>query len=134
MDGSGSLVSAFVEAGTALKEGEISQPVETDYGYHILLGQSADNEETRAAYPNYVMNRHIDQWMEEAKVETTAAYDALDPKTFYDNLIELSKQWQAEKQAQAAAQASASPAAETESPAASQAPAESEQPAASPAA
>lgn len=125
VDGSGSLVSSFVQTGIALAEGEISQPVETDYGYHILLGQNPDNEETRAVYPNYAMNQLVDQWMADAKVETTAAYDALDPKAFYDNLIELSKQWQAEKEAEAAAQASASPAAETESPAASEAPVES---------
>ena len=127
VDGSGSLVSPFVQAGMALAEGELSQPVETDYGYHILLGQSADNEDTRAVYPNYAMNRRIDQWMAEAKVETTAAYDALDPKAFYYNMIQLAEQWQAEKEAEEAAQASASPAA-------SEAPAESEQPAASPAA
>lgn len=127
VDGSGSLVSPFVQAGMALAEGELSQPVETDYGYHILLGQSADNEDTRAVYPNYAMNRRIDQWMAEAKVETTAAYDALDPKAFYDNMLALAEQWQAEKEAEEAAQASASPAA-------SEAPAESEQPAASPSA
>ena len=125
VDGSGSLVSSFVQMGIALAEGEISQPVETDYGYHILLGQNPDNEETRAVYPNYAMNQLVNQWMADAKVETTAAYDALDPKAFYDNLIELSKQWQAEKEAEAAAQASASPTAGTESPAASEAPVES---------
>ena len=125
VDGSGSLVSSFVQTGIALAEGEISQPVETDYGYHILLGQNPDNEETRAVYPNYAMNQLVNQWMADAKVETTAAYDALDPKAFYDNLIELSKQWQAEKEAEAAAQASASPTAGTESPAASEAPVES---------
>lgn len=132
VDGSGSLVSPFVQTGMTLAEGELSQPVETDYGYHILLGQSADNEQTRAVYPNYAMNQRIDQWMEEAKVETTAAYDSLDPKAFYDNMIALADQWQAEKEAEAAA--SASPAAESATPAASEAPAESEQPAASPAA
>ena len=125
VDGSGSLVSSFVQMGIALAEGEISQPVETDYGYHILLGQNPDNEETRAVYPNYAMNQLVNQWMADAKVETTTAYDALDPKAFYDNLIELSKQWQAEKEAEAAAQASASPTAGTESPAASEAPVES---------
>ena len=127
VDGSGSLVTSFVQAGAALSEGEISQPVESSYGYHILLGQSADNADTRAVYPNYAMNQRIDQWMEEAKVETTAAYDALDPKAFYDKMVELANQWQAEKEAEEAAQASASPAA-------SEAPVESEQPAASPAA
>lgn len=125
VDGSGALVSSFVQAGIALGEGEISQPVESDYGYHILLGQSADNETTRAAYPDYAMNQRIDQWIADATVTTTDAYDALDPKAFYDKVIELAKQWQAEKEAEAAAQASASPAVESESPAASEAPAES---------
>ncbi|WP_297212601.1 peptidylprolyl isomerase [uncultured Flavonifractor sp.] len=129
IDGSGSLTASFVEAGVALGEGELSQPVETPYGYHILLGQSADNEDTRAVYPNYAMNQRIDQWMEQAQVETTAAYDALDPKTFYDKVMELAEQWAAEKQAEAEAEAqaeaSASPAAETDSPSASEAPAES---------
>ena len=101
VDGSSSLVAPFVQAGVALAEGELSQPVETDYGYHILLGQSADNEETRSLYPNYAMNRRIDQWMADAAVETTAAYDALDPKAFYDKLLELARQWQEEAQAEA---------------------------------
>lgn len=117
VDGSSSLVAPFVQAGVALAEGELSQPVETDYGYHILLGQSADNEETRSLYPNYAMNRRIDQWMADAAVETTAAYDALDPKAFYDKLLELARQWQEEAQAEASpapeesAQPSATPAA-----------------------
>ena len=98
VDGSSSLVAPFVQAGVALAEGELSQPVETDYGYHILLGQSADNAETRALYPNYAMNRRIDQWMAEAVVETTGAYEALDPKEFYDGMQELADQWQAEEQ------------------------------------
>ncbi len=129
IDGSGSLMTAFVEAGAALGERELSQPVETDYGYHILLGQSADNEDTRAVYPNYAMNQRIDQWMLDAQVETASAYDTLDPKAFYDKLMELAQQWaeekQAEAEAEAEAQASASPAAETESPAAGESPAES---------
>lgn len=125
IDGSGSLVSSFVQTGIALAEGEISQPVETDYGYHILLGQSADNEDTRAVYGNYAMNQRIDQWMVDAEVETTDAYDALDPKAFYDKMMELAQKWQEEKQAELEAQASATPAPETESPAASEAPVES---------
>ena len=101
VDGSSALVAPFAQAGAALAEGELSQPVETDYGYHILLGQSADNEETRSLYPNYAMNRRIDQWMADAEVETTAAYEALDPKAFYDGMMELARQWQEEAQAQA---------------------------------
>lgn len=107
VDGSGSLVAPFVQAGVALAEGELSQPVETDYGYHILLGQSADNEETRSLYPNYAMNRRIDQWMADAAVELTDVYETLDPKAFYDGMMALARQWQ--EQAQAEAEASPAP-------------------------
>ena len=126
VDGSGSLVTPFVQAGVALDDGELSEPVETDYGYHILLGQSADNEETRSLYPNYAMNRRIDQWMAEAAVETTQAYEDLDPRAFYDGMMELVRQWQEEQQAQ---EAQESPAQES-----SPAPEESAQPSATPAA
>ena len=116
VDGTSSLVSEFVTAGTALSVGEISQPVETSYGYHILLRQDADNEDTRSAYSAYAMNQLLDQWTAEAKVETTQAYDDLDPKKLYDFMKDMALQWQAEQAAEAAA--SASPAVETESPAA----------------
>ena len=117
LDGSSSLVSEFVTAGTALAVDEISAPVATDYGYHILLRQNADNEDTRAAYSNYAMNQMLDQWTADAKVETTDAYDKLDPKAFYDFMMNMVMEWQEQKQAEAEAQASESPAAETESPA-----------------
>ena len=129
VDGSGSLVTEFVTAGTELEVGQISQPVETDYGYHILLRQDADNEETRTAYTDYAMNQLLDQWTADAKVETTEAYDNLDPKAFYDFMINMVLEWQEEQQAEAEAAASASPSAETVSPAP-----ETESPAAEPSA
>ncbi len=117
VDGSGSLVPEFVSAGTALEVGQISQPVETDYGYHILMRQDADNEETRNVYPDYAMNQLMDQWTADAQVETTQAYDNLDPKAFYDFMMNMVLEWQEQKQAEAEAAASASPAPETETPA-----------------
>ena len=117
VDGTSSLVTEFVTAGTALAMDEISQPVETSYGYHILLRQDADNQETRDAYPSYAMNQLLEQWSAEAQVETTAAYDQLDPKGFYDFMRNMVLEWQQEQQAQAEAQASETPAPETETPA-----------------
>ena len=114
LDGSSALVKEFVTAGTGLDVDQISQPVETNYGYHILLRQNADNEETRNAYSNYAMNRLLDQWTADAKVKTTEAYDNLDPKPFYDHMIGMVKQWQEEQQAQA--EASASPEGNTAAP------------------
>lgn len=129
VDGTGSLVTEFVTAGTALEVGQISQPVETSYGYHILLRQDADNEETRTAYADYAMNQLLDQWTADAKVETTDAYKNLDPKSFYDFMMNMVLEWQEQQQAEAEAAASASPSAETESPAP-----ETESPAAEPSA
>lgn len=114
VDGTTSLVSEFVTAGAELEMDQISQPVETDYGYHILLRQSADNQDTRDAYPAYAMNQLLDQWTTEAQVETTQAFQALDPKGFYDYMMDMVEQWAQQKQAEAEAEASASPAAETE--------------------
>ena len=123
----GQMVTEFEEASLALAVGEISQPVETSYGYHIILRLDADNEETRGYYPGYALTQLNDQWVADAKVETTEVYDALDPKAFYDKMLELSQPWPEEKEAAAAA--TETPAAETETPAA-----ETETPAASPAA
>ena len=123
-DGSGALVSEFVEAANALAVGEISEPVETDYGYHILLRQDFTEEERQqmrddmaAVYPNYAMNQRNEEWIAQAAVETTAAYDELDPHAFYVNMSEKVQAWQEEREAELAAQATATPAPETGAPA-----------------
>ena len=112
-DGTGALVSEFVNAAKALAVGEISDPVETSYGYHILMREDFTDED-----PNYAMNQRNEEWIAEAVVETTPAYEALDPHAFYVNMAEMAQAWQAEKEAEQAAQATASPAAESETPAA----------------
>ena len=59
------------------------------------------------------MNQRNEEWIAEAVVETTPAYEALDPHAFYVNMAEMAQAWQAEREAEQAAQATASPAAET---------------------
>ena len=103
----GQMVAAFEEGAKALSVGQISDPVESEFGYHIILRQDAVNEQTISAYPNYRMNQLLTQWVEEAQVETTPKYDSLDVKGFYDQLQAVAE----ERRAQAeAAVASASPA------------------------
>lgn len=84
---SGQMVPEFEEGALALAVGEVSEPIETAYGYHIILRIPVDREQALAECgPEYKMGTLLDSWMEEAQVTTTKAYEDLDPKAFYDKL------------------------------------------------
>ena len=90
---SGQMVAPFEEASLALEPGAFSEPVETTYGYHLILRlemTDEDRQELREMVRPYQINLRMtelnERWMDEAVVETTQAYQALDPKAFYDKL------------------------------------------------
>lgn len=83
----GEMVPEFEEGVLALKEGEVGGPVQSDFGYHIILRIPVDREQARAECEGDAkLNQLTQQWVDEAQVETTEAYDALDPKDFYGKL------------------------------------------------
>ena len=114
--GPGEMVAEFEEGTAALAIDEIGAPVQSDYGYHIILRLDADNDEGRAKYLDVL----VDQWMDEAQVEQSEALQSLDLQAFYEGLGEL----RTALNEQAAAAQETAPI-ETTAPAESSAPAES---------
>lgn len=129
--GPGEMVDEFYEGTKALAEGEISQPIQSQYGYHIILRLSADNEAGYDKYAQVKMQDQIDQWMDEAQVERSETLESLDLQAFYDGLTTLRSDISAASQADSAPAETTAPetTAPVEStPAESQAPAETTAP------
>lgn len=83
----GEMVPEFEEGATALEIGEISDPIQTDYGYHIILRIPVDLEQAKWDYsPDSRLQEMLDQWVDEAEVTTTKAWDELDVKSFAEKL------------------------------------------------
>lgn len=88
----GQMVSEFENGAMALEVGQVSEPIETDYGYHIIL-RIQPNMDTVRGYctEDYKLNTLMQQWVDAAQVTTTKAYDELDPHDFYTRLQSVSQ-------------------------------------------
>lgn len=93
------LVDQFTSGGRALAVGEVSEPVESSYGYHILLRLEPDHESLHDQCVSDKMNELSDGWMEAAKVETTEDYDKLDAEASYTKLAQVRSDIQTAMQA-----------------------------------
>lgn len=98
----GRMVPEF-EAGTlALEIGGVSEPVQTDYGYHIILRIPVDEEALReTCNEDYKLTQLTQEWVDGAEVTTTKLYDELDPKAFYEKLQEAAARAPAPEESQA---------------------------------
>ncbi len=84
---SGDMVEEFETATKELEPGQISDIVETTYGYHIILRLDPKNAPTlNSQWGEDQMGALVDQWVEEAEVVTSPEYDALTTADFYEKL------------------------------------------------
>ena len=80
------MVSAFEDTALALEVGEISEVVESEYGYHIILRLSVDPEDYRTTLASARLDDTLYQRVDGQTVEYTDAYDSLDLGNFYTAL------------------------------------------------
>lgn len=87
--GPGEMVSEFEDTTKALEVGEISDIVESTFGYHIILREDADCEEAREGCAEWKFNKMMSERVDNAVVERSPEYESLTTKTYYEGLTKF---------------------------------------------
>lgn len=88
--GPGTMVQVFYDGSAGLQIGEVSDPVESDFGYHVIYRvpldeASAPNEENietfKTAYTSYLNSTALEKHKEAVVLSFGSYYDKISPKT-----------------------------------------------------
>lgn len=98
---SGEMVTEFEEASYALEVGELSEPILSEYGYHLILREEDDMTAiAETDVTGWLMEEVLVEWVENADVVKTDSYYLLDPVTIFDNvslvLVEINERMETE--------------------------------------
>jgi parvulin-like peptidyl-prolyl isomerase len=86
------------EAALALKEGEISPMIESDYGFYIVLRLPADLDSFRSELVAQYMEDRFDQEIAQLEVKTNPVWEELDAAAFRTQVMALQAAVQEEVQ------------------------------------
>ena len=81
----GEMVAAFEDTTRSLEYGEISEVVQSPYGYHIILRQRPDVHD---AYVEGYLNMQFSAWLSLVDIQTTKALDKMDPLDIFNKYSE----------------------------------------------
>lgn len=80
----GQMVAPYEEAALKLEFGGISDVVESEFGYHIIIrDQVKDLSQYKDSWRDYKMGKQVDQWIADSDIQTTDALKNLDVADFY---------------------------------------------------
>lgn len=88
----GQMITEFYDGAKALAEDEVSELVKSNYGYHIIKRVKLDDSQLDNFKSDIIsaisgsMDELLQQWMDEAQVETTDLYSTITYENVYDYL------------------------------------------------